>query len=146
MSKTKIKSFSGEYKFLSNFAFIPGGILSPEDGIRYRTVEHAYQAAKTHDKFQKNIIKQCSTPKEAKKIGRSLDLRDDWKFIREGVMKSLLIEKFKIDEFRKQLLDTKNSKLIEGNTWGDRFWGVYKGKGQNKLGDMLMRVRDEIKI
>ena len=48
-------------------------------------------------------------------------------------------------EYRQRLLDTGDRELIEGNTWGDRFWGVCRGEGENKLGRILMRVRDELR-
>ena len=45
----------------------------------------------------------------------------------------------------KWLLNTGDAKLIEGNTWNDRYWGVCAGIGQNKLGKILMKVRDNLK-
>ena len=43
------------------------------------------------------------------------------------------------------LLKTEDELLVEENSWGDTYWGKCKGKGQNKLGKILMRVRDEIR-
>lgn len=34
--------------------------------------------------------------------------------------------------------------LVEGNAWGDRFWGASGGYGENYLGRLLMIVRAEI--
>ena len=48
-------------------------------------------------------------------------------------------------ELGNKLLETGNQELVEGNTWGDIFWGVCNGKGQNWLGKILMMVRDEIR-
>lgn len=42
----------------------------------------------------------------------------------------------------KKLLDTYGAELIEGNTWGDRYWGKVQGEGENMLGLTLMRVRE----
>ncbi len=39
----EISSFSGDFRFLSNFSHSPITV----DGKEYLTVEHAYQAAKT---------------------------------------------------------------------------------------------------
>ena len=36
--------------------------------------------------------------------------------------------------------------LEEGNTWHDTYWGVCNGKGKNKLGKILMQVREELKL
>ena len=48
-------------------------------------------------------------------------------------------------ELRIKLLETGNEHLEEGNTWGDRIWGTVNGVGQNRLGKILMRVREELK-
>jgi len=54
-------------------------------------------------------------------------------------------EKFKNQDLRELLLSTGNEKLVETNFWGDKFCGVYKGEGENNLGQIIMRVRDEIR-
>ena len=45
-----------------------------------------------------------------------------------------------------KLLDTGDAILIEGNDWGDRYWGVCDGVGQNKLGLILMGLRKKMKM
>jgi len=60
-------------------------------------------------------------------------------------MTDLVRQKFSNPQLAKQLLDTKDFELIEGNTWGDTFWGVCSGKGQNNLGKILMQIRNELK-
>jgi predicted NAD-dependent protein-ADP-ribosyltransferase YbiA (DUF1768 family) len=45
---------------------------------------------------------------------------------------------------RDSLLATGTQEIVEGNTWGDTFWGQVNGKGQNKLGKLLMKIRDEL--
>jgi predicted NAD-dependent protein-ADP-ribosyltransferase YbiA (DUF1768 family) len=47
-------------------------------------------------------------------------------------------------ELRVKLLNTGDLQLVEGNYWGDTFWGVCNGKGENHLGKILMRVRKEL--
>ena len=42
------------------------------------------------------------------------------------------------------LIQTGDSVLIEGNTWGDRVWGVCNGVGENRLGRILMKIRSEL--
>jgi predicted NAD-dependent protein-ADP-ribosyltransferase YbiA (DUF1768 family) len=42
-------------------------------------------------------------------------------------------------------LDTGKRFLMEGNYWKDTYWGVCNGDGDNRLGEMLMRVRREIR-
>ena len=48
------------------------------------------------------------------------------------------------DDLADCLVDTGDQPLIEGNTWGDRFWGVCGGTGMNHLGRLLMEVREEL--
>jgi len=40
-----------------------------------------------------------------------------------------------------KLDETNPHELVEGNWWGDKYWGVCKGVGENKLGKILMKVR-----
>jgi len=58
------------------------------------------------------------------------------------VMYDLVLQKFQYANLRKLLLDTGGQYIQEGNTWGDRFWGVCNGIGENHLGYILMKVRD----
>ena len=49
------------------------------------------------------------------------------------------------EELKKKLIDTGDATLIEGNTWNDTFWGVCNGVGENNLGKILMKIREELK-
>ena len=138
-----IKTFKGQYAFLSNF--YPIWIKLP-DG-EYPTVEHAYQAAKAKDKTSKEKIRLAKSPAEAKALGRTILLVDGWDGIKIGVMRLLLSLKFKGPVLRQMLLDTGDAILEEGNTWHDYFWGIdiETGKGQNMLGKLLMELRENLK-
>lgn len=137
-----IDSFNGKYRFLSNFS----DYHCLFEGVSYKTVEHAFQAAKTLDKNQRMKIEYAVTPGEAKKLGRRVCLREDWEQVKDDVMYDCLVSKFKLDKvLRFKLLDTYPAELIEGNTWGDTYWGVCNGVGKNTLGKLLMRLRDEIR-
>jgi predicted NAD-dependent protein-ADP-ribosyltransferase YbiA (DUF1768 family) len=60
-------------------------------------------------------------------------------------MEGLVRQKFSKDPvLRQRLLDTGDQDLVEGNTWGDTFWGVCRGQGSNWLGRILMDVRAEL--
>ncbi len=149
----KIEFFKGEYFFLSNFYIIP--IL--HEGYWYPSVEHSFQAAKTFDlnerfKFmcQDEInrsghkFKQLISS-EAKKEGRKLKLRSDWELIKYAVMLQQVLFKFIYNiELKQKLLNTGSSELIEGNTWGDKYWGKVSGEGKNNLGIILMKIRNMI--
>ena len=68
-------------------------------------------------------------------------LRNDWERIKLHVMGDVLMAKFSDPELRGKLLATDQSPLYEGNNWGDRYWGVVNGEGENHLGRLLMAVR-----
>lgn len=131
--------FDGEYRFLSNF--FPGEV--EYEGLVYPSVEHAYQAAKTLNLEERNQFLTV-TPGQAKRLGKQLKNRDDWDSVKVSIMTELVRKKFKIEHLREQLLATGNRYLIEGNTWGDTFWGVCNGNGKNMLGIILMQIRAEI--
>lgn len=125
---------AGDNSFLSNF-YMHGGW----------SVEHHYQAAKTLNPYLAAKILAAPTPNIAKKLGRVATLREDWEDVKDSVMLTLLRMKFSIREFGDKLLATGDAELIEGNWWGDRYWGKVNGEGMNMLGRMLMQVRDELK-
>jgi ribA/ribD-fused uncharacterized protein len=136
-----INSFRGENSFLSNMS----GSSFKVGQETYPTVEHFFQAMKTTDPAERAKILATKTAGEAKKIGKTVTLRKNWNQIREEVMETGLRAKFQQNpELKKRLIDTGDVNLIEGNTWGDTFWGEVDGKGQNKLGKLLMKIRDEL--
>ena len=137
-----IGTFDGEYAFLSNFY---PSFITDEDYITYPTVEHYFQAMKTLDTGVRFYIAIQATPGQAKRLGRRLDLRPDWEFIKDSIMEEALRMKFSNPKLRKALLNTGDEYLEEGNTWGDQYWGVCNGVGKNKLGKLLMKIRQEIK-
>lgn len=138
---TPITVFSGEHRFLSNF--YPSEVCY--DGEQYRTVEHAYQAAKAIKSDDRLRVRDASSPAQAKRLGRTILLRKHWEEVKVHVMLQLLRQKFSAPVLKGALLDTGNAQLIEGNNWSDTFWGVCNGVGTNVLGTLLMRVRDEIR-
>lgn len=133
----KIDSFSGEYRFLSNF--YPAEVEL--DGVKYPTVEHAFQAAKTNVAVERGLIREAKTPGRAKFLGRRVTLIEGWDAARVDVMRKLLIQKFSGKVLRAELLSTGEAELVEGNYWNDTFWGVCKGRGENRLGKLLMEIR-----
>jgi len=135
-----ITSFAGEYDFLSNF--YPAQVTFEQDV--YPTVEHAYQAAKTNDPLERIAIRQASTPGQAKRLGKTVTMIQNWDNIKAHVMEDLLRQKFSDPFLMRKLIETRKRELIEGNTWGDTYWGVCKGVGENMLGKLLMQIRKEI--
>lgn len=142
-----ITSFDGEYSFLSNF--YPCQI--EYYGVKYPTSEHAFQAAKTHNIMQKEAIKKADTPGKAKRLGRKVEIRSDWEEVKDQIMYEIILNKFKNKEMKAKLLATNNEQLVEGNYWHDNYWGscvclkCWQKPKENKLGKILMRVREELK-
>ena len=86
-------------------------------------------------------------PSSAKRKGRRVKLRDDWEEVKDQIMYEIVLNKFsQNEELRKKLIATGDEYLTEGNTWHDTYWGVCNGKGKNKLGKILMQVREELKL
>lgn len=157
-----IADFSGEHAFLSNFW--------PWDGTRYveppfevkgklvKTAEHAYQAQKTLVPSLRDGILAADTPGLAKRRGRQATLRPEWESIKVQVMREILRWKFPSAQNFKgahprsvALLETGGFHLVEGNTWGDTFWGCVHPTeksnlwvGTNWLGILLMERRKQL--
>ena len=122
----EINSFKGAYAFLSNF--YPCEIHF--EGAIYPSVEHAYQASKTVVYAEKENIRLARGPGIAKQRGKTVTLRKEWDDpqFRIDTMRGLLQEKFSDPPLVNMLLTTGDEELIEGNWWGDKFWGVCKDK------------------
>lgn len=141
-----IVQFKGKYFFLSNFYkrfFV-------YDRISYNSVEAAFQAQKTLDESERFLeFSGTISPSKAKQKGRRVNLRPDWEEVKVPIMKDIVREKFKQNDdlMRRLLIDTGNEELVEGNYWGDTFWGVdlKTNEGENHLGIILMELRDEFR-
>lgn len=141
-----IDRFQGDYRWLSNFE--PVDVVFEAE--IYPSVEHAYVAAKTVDRNLRKTIAVLSSPGAAKRAGRSLKLRPDWEMVKLVVMEDLIRQKFLHVRLRKLLMSTVGMTLIEGNTWGDQFWGmtwqdgaIPGWVGENHLGKIIEKVRAE---
>ena len=136
-----IDSFRNEYSFLSNYSCSPFYI----DTVLFPTMEHYFQASKASNQEDYLRIAYAPTPGDAKRLGRRIQLRPNWEEVKDNVMLIGLRKKFADPELHDLLLATGDEELVEGNYWGDTYWGVCNGIGQNKLGKLLMQVREEIK-
>jgi ribA/ribD-fused uncharacterized protein len=136
-----IDKFSGRYSFLSNFYWHK----FKYDGMTYRTAEHAFQAQKTLSLSERAAIKGADSPGAAKRMGRRVKIREGWDNMKAEIMEGIVRAKFKDPELRKLLVATGDAELIEGNHWGDTYWGVCNGHGRNQLGKILMLIRAEVR-
>ena len=130
--------FKDEYAFLSNMTICP----IEYKGIIYKCTENMYQAFKSNN-INERIKISSMNPYESKKYGKTIDIRDDWDVVKDKVMLNALKLKFSKPHFAKLLIDIKEP-IIEDNYWGDIYWGVCRGVGQNKLGKMLEKIKEEI--
>ncbi len=142
-----ITAFKKPYAFLTNFSVSP----VEYEGVTYKTVEHAYQAAKTLDPAWREKIQGKANPGWARQTGKgkAFPMRPDWDQVHLGVMRELLRQKFAAPKRAAQLLSTGQRQLIEGNHWGDIYWGAVlnangEWEGANHLGKILMEIREEL--
>ena len=135
-----ILEFSGKYRFLSNFYPAETRVL----GIDFPSSEHAYQACKTKDIDMRYELAEM-TAGQAKRAGGKLVLRPDWDNVTKvECMELCLRAKFMNPELAKKLIHTESAQLVEGNTWGDTYWGIFRNMGKNMLGKLLMEVRGDL--
>ena len=137
----RIDNFRGNYYFLSNF--YPVAIRY--NWMVYGNAEAAFQAQKVlTDAERRPFISMSAT--NAKKYGRKVKLRPDWEDVKLVVMYDIVLAKFTQNpSLKEMLIATGNAELVEGNTWGDRYWGVCNGTGSNYLGKILMAVREQLR-
>ena len=142
-----ITEFDGKYAFLSNFFYAP----FVYDGIIYPTNEHFFQAMKTLDQKKRKQIAEAKTPGAAKRMGRQVQLREDWEQVKYTAMRVGVERKFDAHpDLAKKLIATNDCILIEGNSWHDNTWGsCFCPKcaaiaGKNWLGEILMERRKEL--
>lgn len=135
-----IREFIDAYAFLSNFYYSPVKYRN----LIYLNAEAAFQAQKESCEKDKEQYTRMN-PAQAKLVGRNCNLREDWEEIKEQTMYEIVKAKFTQNEaLARLLLATGDAYLEEGNWWHDTTWGVCNGVGQNKLGKILMRVREEL--
>ena len=135
-----IREFIDAYAFLSNFYHSPVKYRN----LIYLNAEAAFQAQKESCEKDKEQYTRMN-PAQAKLVGRNCNLREDWEEIKEQTMYEIVKAKFTQNEaLARLLLDTGDAYLEEGNWWHDTTWGVCNGVGENKLGKILMRVREEL--
>ncbi len=142
----QIPAFRNEAGFLSNFAPYYHDEYMKIDHVIYLSNEHFYQAMKFTNKDKQRMISNHDF-KGLKGYVRTLGpINPDWDNIRNSVMRTGLEYKFNLPRFKTLLLSTGDEEIVERNTWRDTYWGVYQGKGENRLGKMLMEIRDKLKI
>ena len=134
-----INEFRGRYYFLSNFYSVP---------VKYGLLTFANTEAAFHSEKCPMRAAEFTklNPSESKRLGRRVKLRSDWEQVKDDVMLDVVRAKFnQHPDLAQKLLATGDEELVEGNDWGDTYWGVCNGRGKNMLGKILMRVRAELR-
>lgn len=119
------------------------------NGRIWPTVEHFYQAQKFEGTQQEEEIRRCATPILAKKRAYEFTPRisqEDWDAIKESIMLKGLRAKFgQHPDLKDKLLASGDRRLVE-HTEQDHYWGdAGDDSGQNRLGYLLMQVRNELR-
>jgi ribA/ribD-fused uncharacterized protein len=145
MMHSPIPSFSGIFRWLSNLYICEVNL----DNTIYRSVEHAFQAAKSVNHMERMRMATIEHPVEAKRMGGPkgfITLRPDWSDKRYSIMEDLVYDKFTRNaQLGAMLVATGHRELIEGNYWNDTFWGVCRNRGENNLGYILMSTRAKLR-
>jgi ribA/ribD-fused uncharacterized protein len=148
----------GEYRTFSNQAAYP---IQIQD-VRYPSVEHYYQAMKAKefgdDEIHKKIL-DTPSGKAVKALGKKVKNfhKEVWDAKRLEIMMRGVKAKFvQHPELQKQLIETGDKQIGEADA-RNSFWGIgtsenteksgdpSKWKGQNRLGKILMALRDEFR-
>ena len=140
VTKLSIRGFFEDHRFLSNYHLCSIWY----EGKEYPSTENAYQAAKFPDMMRTQF--QNISPKDAKSLGNVLKMNSEqivkWDAKKIDVMSRISMYKYsEHPELRSLLLNTEEKYLEETNYWQDVYWGVYKSKGYNHLGNTLMDIR-----
>lgn len=119
-------------------------------GTYYQTVEHAYQSLRFKDTapaVEKEII-GCFSAYDAQRIAHEhMDCQSPtWDEDKVAIMEQLLRAKLAQHPYvKKKLLETADYLICEDSP-KDSFWGIGKDRnGQNQLGKLWMKLREEIK-
>ncbi|WP_231374028.1 NADAR family protein [Aureivirga marina] len=144
MEEIKFYAENQKWGEFSNFALFPVKI----NGKVWKTSEHYFQAQKFEDKKYQEKIRNVVSPMKAAELGRTrkVKIRRNWDKIKDNIMYEVVFAKFsQHEELKKLLLSTESKKIIE-HTENDSYWGDGgNGLGKNKLGKILMKVREKLK-
>ena len=155
-----IVSFRGEHSFLSNFYQTEIEVtFMVADGhhetFSVPTLEHAYQLSKFEPYSAPFLaVLYAKTAGVAKTVANEnkIHTKEDFHKNKVKIMADLIDQKFELgSQNALKLVLTEDSQLIEGNHWGDEFWGAckpepisYRYVGRNYLGKLLMAKRSAL--
>ena len=139
-----IYEFRGNFNWLSNF--YPCKVIYKDN--EFNSVEQAYMFAKNDTSGDWLNFCLNNSPAMCKAQSKLIKIRDDWDSVKLKIMEDLLFQKFNQEPFKTKLIETGNRNIVEGNFWGDIFWGVNlkvnPNYGENHLGRIIMKIREKI--
>lgn len=137
-------SVTAEYGGFSNFSPHPITL----EGKTWPTSEHYFQARKFAGTPDEEEIRRAKSPMIAARMGRSRKrpLRRDWESVKDAIMREAVLAKFTQHDALREILMATGSAMIVEHTENDRYWGDGgDGRGKNRLGEILMSVRAELR-
>ena len=120
------------------------------NGYLFSSVEEAYQAASFMGSDEELVekIKKSHSADEAQRIAYANrdKRREDWDDVKISIMEELLRLKIEQNPYvKKKLLQTEDYMIVEDSPKDD-FWGWgFNRNGQNNLGKLWMKLREELK-
>ena len=133
------------FGFMSNF--YPAPTLFND--FLYPTNEHFYQSIKFRGTPHEITVREAPNAWMAMKWGRdsNFPLIQNWEVVKDDVMRFTVMTKFiQNPDIQEQLVDTGEAILIEHGKH-DKYWADGgDGSGQNRLGLILMEVREMFKL
>lgn len=135
--------FKGQYYFLSNYYNSPLSLEINGEVLNFTNAEAAFQACRAVG-IAKDF--QGLSAFDAKALGKKAkkkDVRGDWTEVRDSEMERVLLAKFENPYLKNRILSV-SEEISFDIQYPDRYWGIYLGKGQNKLGKALTNVRNSI--
>lgn len=118
------------------------------DGLWYPTMVHWYQSQKTTDETRREKIRTAPSAGKASLLGRdrsATKMRPNWK--RNETMYRGCMAKFSQHPDLWAVLDGTGDAILVATRGYSRYWGRCDNQqnGQNQLGKILMRVREELR-
>lgn len=149
MSSSIIFSSPGQpWGQFSPFAITP---FTFPDGRIYYTAEHYFQANKFSSRAISDQILAQKNPADAIELSRNPEfkkyIRRDWDKIRDDVMYDAQLAKFQAYPNLADLLLSTGDMNLQYRNHTDSYWGDggRTGKGKNKLGIILMEIRNHFR-
>ncbi len=117
-------------------------------GDTFPTVEHAYQAARLKPGPEREEIKSAGSPKEAWRLAQTFKGRPEIQaenFNKDAVMEELFRAKLAQHHDIAEILKSSRGHELQKVITTDSYWGTgADGKGENKMGKIWMKIRDEL--